>query len=199
MRPSGPFSTSRSVIAAPITSILMLIFMCIGPVFELKAESAPFVLPPKANLLKLRSAEISTSRGTIYFELYPEDAPWHVANFKRLADSGFYSGNTFHIVQPGYIVQGGAIEKGSTEHSYTLEPEFNRHRHEPGSLGMARLPDAANPERRSDGHQFHILLSHAPHMNSSYTVFGKAVQGLDVLDELRQGDKILSVKVFVRD
>lgn len=178
-----------------------LFVMALLSPMELQAEPAPpFNLPQAAELNRIRSAEIQTSKGTIYLELYPEDAPWHVANFKYLADKKFYDNSSFHIYFPGYILQGGAIPSGKkAEPAYTLDAEFNRHRHEAGALGMARRPDSANPERRSDGHQFHIIIASSPHMNGSYTVFGKVVQGMDVVEELRKDDKIISVKVFVRD
>jgi cyclophilin family peptidyl-prolyl cis-trans isomerase len=63
---------------------------------------------------------------------------------------------------------------------------------------MARQPNEVNPERRSHGSQFHILLADAPHMNGSYTIFGRVIRGMAVVDALRQGDQILEVKVFVR-
>jgi cyclophilin family peptidyl-prolyl cis-trans isomerase len=81
---------------------------------------------------------------------------------------------------------------------YTLPAEFSPHRHETGALGMARQSNDKNPERRSDGSQFHILLGDAPHMNGSYTIFGKVIRGMDVVESIQRGDPILEVKVFVR-
>jgi peptidyl-prolyl cis-trans isomerase B (cyclophilin B) len=171
------------------------------------AESEPpFTLPPRVELLKLRSAIIETSRGSLYFELLPEEAPWHVANFKYLADKKFYQGLQFHLFEPGYLIQGG--DPKGTGHGgpgYSLQPEFSPRNHKFGTLGMARKPDAynrkkqlVNPERRSNGSQFHILLSDAPHMDGRYTIFGKLVGGSSVLSELRRSDTIKNVTVFVR-
>lgn len=185
-----------------IRSLLAVFFAVLAgfaPVVS-AAEEPPFILPKRADLSRVRSAELSTSRGTVYFELYPEAAPWHVANFKYLADKGFYRGLKFHLFQAGYVIQGGS--PGSDPNGgpgYTLPAEFSKMRHEAGTLGMARRPDFVNPERRSNGSQFHILLSESPHMNSSYTVFGKVMKGMDVVDSLRQGDDILDLKVFVRE
>lgn len=164
------------------------------------AQDPPFILPSRAELSRLRSAEMVTSKGAVVFELYPEDAPWHVANLKYLADKGFYRGLTFHLYQPGYIIQGGAPNSNpNSGPGYSVPAEFSRRRHEIGSLGMARQPDSVNPERRSHGSQFHILLAESPHMNSSYTVFGKVLKGMEVVDSLRQGDRIIELRVFVRN
>jgi cyclophilin family peptidyl-prolyl cis-trans isomerase len=165
----------------------------------LAAEEPPFLLPPRQDLSRIRSAEVTTSRGSFLVELYPEEAPWHIANFKYRADKGLYRGSSFHIVQPGYIIQGGALKHGVKGGGmYTLPAEFSLHRHETGALGMARQSNHKNPERRSDGSQFHILLGDAPHMNGSYTIFGKVIRGMDVVESIQRGDPILEVKVFVR-
>lgn len=159
----------------------------------------PFLLPKRSEINKLRSAIIYTSKGDLYFELFPEDAPWHVTNFKYLADKGFYKGLKFDLFYPGYVIQGGSPNgKVSGGPGYELPPEFNKHLNELGSLGMARKPDYVNPERRSNGSQFHILLGDAPHMDGSYTVFGKMLKGSAVLKKLTKGDEIKDVKVFVR-
>ncbi len=166
----------------------------------------PFKLPPQSELLKLRSAVIETSRGSLYFELLPEEAPWHVANFKYLADKGFYQGLRFHLYQPGYLIQGGDPQgSGFGGPGYSLPPEFSTRNHRFGTLGMARKPDAynrkkqlVNPERRSSGSQFHILLDEAPHMDGRYTVFGKLVGGSETLNRLRAADTIKRVTVYVR-
>ena len=164
------------------------------------AKEPPFALPKQFELNRLRSAVLFTNKGMVRFELYPEDAPWHVANLKYLADKGFYRNLTFHIYHPGYIIQGGAPSSrdANSGPGYDLPPEVSRREHEEGALGMARLPASANPERRSHGSQFHILLGFAPNMNGLYTIFGKATAGLEVLQNLRQGDVIQDFKVYVR-
>lgn len=162
-------------------------------------SEAPFLLPEASELRKLRSAIIYTSKGNLYFELYPEDAPWHVANFKYLADKGFYRGLKFHLFYPDYILQGGSPDgKAAGGPGYDLPAEFSTRPNEYGALGMARKPDYVNPARRSNGSQFHILLADAPHMDGSYTVFGKLLKGSDVLKKLGKGDTIKDITVFVR-
>jgi len=163
------------------------------------AAEPPFMLPPAAELDKLKTAVIYTTKGEMFFELFPRDAPWHVANFKYLADKGYYRGLTFHIYHPNFIIQGGAPPgRPNGGPGYSLPAEFNRHKHEFGALGMARRPDFINPQRRSNGSQFHILLGDAPHMDGAYTIFGKLMKGSDVLERLEKRDLIKDIKVFVR-
>ncbi len=158
----------------------------------------PFELPSKEEMKKLRSAIIYTNLGNIELELYPEDAPWHVANLKFRADKGFYKDTIFNHFEPNYLIQGGERSKTSEKPSYFLPPEFTGFKHDVGALGMARPPDNANPERLSHNRQFYIVLGSAPHMNGHYTVFGRVKKGMDVVEQLRDGDEIVDLKVFVR-
>jgi peptidyl-prolyl cis-trans isomerase B (cyclophilin B) len=171
------------------------------------AQAPPFELPVRVDLLKLRSAELETNKGTITFELFPEDAPWHVANFKYLADKGFYRGLKFHLYEPGYLVQGGdPLGNGKGGAGYTLPPEFSSRNHRLGTLGMARKPDVfqgptkehKNLERESSGSQFRIFLNDARHMDGKFTIFGKVVDGFSVLKTLRKDDIIVDLRVYVR-
>jgi peptidyl-prolyl cis-trans isomerase B (cyclophilin B) len=167
----------------------------------------PFELPQRSDVLKIRSAILETTQGKIFLELFPEEAPWHVANFKYLADKGFYKGLLFHLFQPGYMIQGGDPRgNGFGGPGYSLPPEFSNRHHALGTLGMARTPDVydkrgqpVNPERRSSGSQFYLILNDAPHLDGKYTIFGKVVGGMDVLTSLRKGDKIKKLTVFIRE
>ncbi len=171
------------------------------------ATEPPFELPQKSEVLKIRSAIVETSKGKLFIELFPEEAPWHVANFKYLADKGFYRNISFHFAQKDYLIQGGdPLGNGRGGPGYDLPAEFSSRNHTLGTVGMARKPDVdaktgkrANPERRSNGSQFHILLADAPHMDGHYTVFGKVVGGFDTLKHLRAGDRIVNVTVFIRE
>lgn len=159
----------------------------------------PYLLPKQSELNKIKSAIIYTERGQMKFELFPDKAPWHVANFKYLADKGFYKNLTFHRFQPDYYIQGGSPDgQARSGPGYNLPPEFNDLEHTLGTLGMARMPDYINPERKSNGSQFHILLRDAPFMDQKYTAFGKLVSGLEVLENLHKGDRIKDIQVFVR-
>ena len=179
--------------AAPITFSAM-IFVGIQTTY---ATEPPFSLPKASELNKLKSALVVTNRGEMRFELYPETAPWHVANFKYLADKGFYKGLPFSYYQARYLIQGGGLTTGNGL-GYSLPPEFSDRKHAFGALGMARRPDDINPERRSHASVFQIVLGSAQNLDGRYTIFGQLVEGEDVLTALRDGDTIQDVKVFVR-
>ncbi len=206
LKPDSP-PHRRLSIRGLLRAMLVAACICLHIKVALCDDEPPFSLPLRPELLKLRSAVIETSRGPLYFELLPEEAPWHVASFKYLADKGFYAGLSFHLFQPGYLIQGGDPKgTGFGGPGYSLPAEFSSRNHKFGILGMARKPDAyskkkrlVNPERRSNGSQFHILLDEAPHMDGRYTIFGKLVGGRNVLQQLRARDKIKKVTVFVRE
>jgi cyclophilin family peptidyl-prolyl cis-trans isomerase len=134
---------------------------------------------------------IETDRGTIVVELYEKDAPQHVANFKKLASQGFYNGLTFHRIVPGFVIQGGdpnskddTLENdGAGGPGYTVPAEIKRN-HERGSLAAARTSDDVNPARASSGSQFYICLNDIPQLDGQYTVYGKVVEGMDVVDAI---------------
>jgi cyclophilin family peptidyl-prolyl cis-trans isomerase len=200
LRALGPFIPQRGlkrlVSRALINSILGLIALA---TISYADQNPPFALPKQAELNKIRSAIIYTEHGQMKFELFPDKAPWHVANFKYLADKGFYKNLVFHRYQRDYYLQGGSPDgQVRSGPGWTLPPEFSDLEHTLGTLGMARMPDYANPERRSNGSQFHILLRDAPFMDQKYTAFGRLVSGMEVLDQLGKGDRIKDIKVFVR-
>lgn len=158
----------------------------------------PFELPAANELKKLRSAIIYTEYGNIHLELFPEDAPWHVANLKWRADKGYYKNTYFTYHEKNYLIQGGSPKNANKKSPYFLPPEFTGLKHEPGAFGMARIPDSSNPERLSHARQFYVVTGYAPHMNGQYTIFGRVTKGLDVAERLRKGDRIVDLKVFVR-
>lgn len=173
----------------------------IVPIGIAAAQSAdpPFELPAPDQLALIRSAELVTSKGNLYFELYPEDAPWHVANFKYLADKGFYKNLSFHEFYPNYMIRAGKPGKHpESGPGYSLPPEFSSRTHQFGTLSMVRRQDWVNPTRVSHGSQFQIILVDSKHLDGKYTVFGQLIGGESVLQNLTKGDRILDLKVFVR-
>ena len=125
-------------------------------------------------------------------EMFPKEAPGTVANFRKLAEEGFYNGLTFHRVIPGFMIQGGCPQgTGTGGPGYTIpcEVEQNPHRHLRGSLSMAHRG------RNTGGSQFFICHAAQPHLDGQHTVFGQVTEGLDVVDRIKQGDKMLSVKI----
>ena len=129
--------------------------------------------------------------GEIRLEFYPEDAPKTVENFVTLAKKGFYNGLNFHRVVPDFVVQGGCPKgNGTGGPGYTVKAEFNKQKHVRGTLAMARSqhPDSA-------GSQFYICYGNTPHLDGQYTVFGKVVSGMELVDRIKQGDKMTSVTI----
>ncbi len=124
--------------------------------------------------------------GTIKVEMFTRDAPLNVTNVCNLAIKGFYNGLTFHRIEPGFVVQGGDPRgDGTGGPGYTVPAEIKR-KHEKGSMAMARLADEVNPERASSGSQFYFCLQPLPQLDGKYTVIGKIVEGMDVLEKLGQ-------------
>jgi len=129
--------------------------------------------------------------GEIRLEFFPEDAPKTVENFVTLTKKGFYNGLNFHRVVPDFVVQGGCPKgNGTGGPGYTIKAEFNSRKFERGMLGMARKSD---PD--SAGSQFYIMLGPASHLNGQYTAFGRVVSGMEVVDTIKVGDRVKSIKV----
>jgi peptidyl-prolyl cis-trans isomerase B (cyclophilin B) len=134
-----------------------------------------------------KTAELKTSMGDITIEFYPDVAPNHVENFKKLARSGFYDGTTFHRVIPGFMIQGGDPNSKSDNRGmhgtggpgYTVDAEFSDIKHERGIVSMARSSDP-----NSAGSQFFIVVRDSSHLDRQYTVFGKVTSGLNVVDQI---------------
>jgi peptidyl-prolyl cis-trans isomerase B (cyclophilin B) len=124
--------------------------------------------------------------GTMKIQFYTKDAPKNVANVANLGIKGFYNGLTFHRLIPGFMIQGGDPSgNGTGGPGYTVPAEIKR-RHEKGSMAMARTGDQVNPEKRSSGSQFYICFQPTPQLDGQYTVIGKLVEGVDVLDKLEK-------------
>ena len=139
-----------------------------------------------------QSAVITLDNGNaIRIEFFPEDAPKTVENFVTLAKKGFYNGLTFHRVVPDFVVQGGCPKgTGTGGPGYQIKAEFNKQKHVRGSVAMARSQD---PD--SAGSQFYITYGAVPHLDGSYTVFGKVVSGMEHVDRIKQGDKMKTVAI----
>jgi peptidyl-prolyl cis-trans isomerase B (cyclophilin B) len=166
---------------------------------EPKTPPAPPALPalptptapnakPKTEAAK-EVAVIKTSMGEMVLEFWPDVAPRHVENFKKLARQGFYDGTAFHRVIKGFMIQGGDPNtKDETKRDqwgrggpgYMVKNEFNNRKHTRGVLSMARSP--AGPD--TAGSQFFICLADAPHLDGQYTAFGKLIKGDDVLGKI---------------
>jgi peptidyl-prolyl cis-trans isomerase B (cyclophilin B) len=136
-------------------------------------------------------AHFDTDRGPIRIALYPDKAPLTVANFVNLAQRGFYNGLNFHRVINDFMVQGGCPQgTGTGGPGYKFEDEANNGvGHERGVLSMA------NAGPNTNGSQFFITHVATPWLNGKHTVFGKVVEGMDVVDSIKQGDQIKALKI----
>ncbi len=138
---------------------------------------------------------IELDSGTVKMELYPDVAPETVKSFKKLVSEGFYDGLTFHRVIPGFMAQGGCPDgTGMGGPGFTLKAEFNDTKHERGTVAMARTAD---PD--SAGSQFYICFAPQPHLDGQYTVFGKVIEGMELIDGVKNGTVMNKVYLSKRD
>ncbi len=169
----------------------MLILIGLATLSPLQAQQKP----SKTDYL----VSLHTSLGDIVLVLF-DQTPKHKANFLKLAEEGFYDSLQFHRVINRFMIQGGdpntrpggnRQKYGQGDPGYTLEAEFvEGYTHEKGALVAARQPDQVNPQKRSSGSQFYIVQDEkgCRHLNGSYTIYGKVIQGLEVVDKIATVD-----------
>jgi len=142
----------------------------------------------------MKKADIHTEKGVMHVEFYDEDAPNTVDNFIKLSKEGFYDGLTFHRVIPDFVIQGGCPDgtgMGGPGYSIDCELDGDNQYHDRGVLSMAHAG------RNTGGSQFFICHSrrNTAHLDRNHTCFGKVVDGLEIIDDIRQGDKIEKIVV----
>ena len=147
-------------------------------------------------------AIIKTNKGEMKIDFYTEDAPNTVANFVKLAKEGYYDGLKWHRVIPDFVIQGGCPNSregasgipgtGGPGYQIDCELDGNNQYHDRGVLSMAHAG------RNTGGSQFFVCHSrnNTAHLDRNHTCFGKVVENVDLVDEIRQGDKILTVEVL---
>jgi peptidyl-prolyl cis-trans isomerase B (cyclophilin B) len=150
--------------------------------------------PPKMQINNemIYKARIETCKGVIELELYPKHAPKTVNNFVFLAGEGFYDNITFHRVIADFMIQGGdptGTGRGGPGYRFEDELKGNPLKHDKNVISMA------NAGPNTNGSQFFITHSPQPHLNGKHTVFGKVIKGNEVVDLIRQGDKIERISV----
>ena len=138
---------------------------------------------------------ISTERGDMVAELYDNETPITTNNFKELIAKKFYDGLTFHRVIPNFVIQGGCpngLGNGGPGYRIPCEVNTDKQYHDRGVLSMAHAG------RNTGGSQFFICHSRSgtQHLDGNHTCFGKVVEGLDVIDAIRQGDKIIEISIL---
>ena len=140
-------------------------------------------------------AEIHTAKGLMKAELYQDDAPGTVENFVKLSKDGYYDGLTFHRVIPNFVIQGGCPNgdgRGGPGYTIPCELDGQRQMHDRGVLSMAHAG------RNTGGSQFFICHNRAgtQHLDRNHTCFGKVFEGVEVVDEIKPGDKIEKVVIL---
>lgn len=143
----------------------------------------------------MRKAEIHTEKGVMKVEFYENDAPGTVENFCKLAKAGFYDGLNFHRVIPDFVIQGGCPHgtgTGGPGYSIKCETNGDNQYHDRGVLSMAHAG------KDTGGSQFFICHSrnNTAHLDGVHTCFGKVYEGLDVVDDIRMGDKIEKIVII---
>jgi peptidyl-prolyl cis-trans isomerase B (cyclophilin B) len=142
----------------------------------------------------MKKAEIHTKKGVLKIEFYEKDAPNTVKNFIDLAEKGYYDGLTFHRVLPDFVIQGGCPDgTGAGGPGYQIDCELDggNQYHDRGVLSMAHAG------RNTGGSQFFVCHSrnNTAHLDGNHTCFGKVVEGVDVIDEISEGDKMDKVVI----
>ena len=143
----------------------------------------------------MKKAIIKTNKGDMEVNFYEKDAPGTVANFVKLSEEGFYNGLTWHRVIPDFVIQGGCPDgtgAGGPGYNIKCELDGDNQYHDRGVLSMAHAG------RDTGGSQFFVCHSreNTQHLDRNHTVFGKVVEGLDVLDMIEQGDSIEEIKII---
>ncbi len=143
----------------------------------------------------MKKAEIHTAKGIMKVNLFEEDAPNTVANFVKLSNEGFYDGLKFHRVIPDFVIQGGCPNgngMGGPGYKINCELTGNNQYHDKGVLSMAHAG------RNTGGSQFFICHNrqNTQHLDRQHTCFGKVYEGLDIIDQIRQGDKIEKIVII---
>ena len=145
-----------------------------------------------------KTAVMETSRGTIELELFTDEVPDTVANFEKLAGSGFYDGTKFHRVIANFMIQGGdpysktgkgPVGTGGPGYKIKCETQKNVHKHVAGTLSMAHAG------KDTGGSQFFITHRATPHLDGVHTVFGQVTSGQEVVDAIRVGDHMKKVTI----
>jgi peptidyl-prolyl cis-trans isomerase B (cyclophilin B) len=143
----------------------------------------------------MTKVEIKTNKGTMIVEMYDQDAPKTVENFVKLAEKGYYNGLTWHRVIPDFVIQGGCPDgTGAGGPGYTIDCELDGENqyHDRGVLSMAHAG------RNTGGSQFFVCHSrtNTSHLDGNHTCFGKVTDGVEVVDDIREGDSIESIAVI---
>lgn len=150
-------------------------------------------------MTQTKRVRFDTAKGIFEGVLYPDAAPGTVANFEKLANSGFYDGTRFHRVIANFVIQGGdplskdpsnpRVGTGGPGYTIKCETVGNPHKHVAGAISMAHAG------KDTGGSQFFVCHTRLPHLDGVHTVFGQVETGMDVVNAIRQGDVVNSIRV----
>ena len=202
-------TSARVIWVAPVLALVAGLALVVAVMPMGQAQAQPNILmadkepaapaqpaeptPPKEKPMTepLPQVTIETNKGKIVLELAEDDAPNTVANFISLAEKGFYNGLLFHRVIPNFMIQGGDPKgTGTGGPGYTIADEFSpKLKHTRGVISMA------NAGPNTGGSQFFITHVATPWLDGKHAVFGKVTAGMDVVDAIQQGDKMIKVTV----
>ncbi len=189
----------------PVFTFFLIVLVTVGLFCSKRKQKDPLKDQATQN-----EVVIETRLGNIVFQFLPELAPKTVENFKKLANSEFYNGTTFHRVIPDFMIQGGDPNSKDGNRSndgmggpgYNIKAEFSSEKHMRGVVSMAR---SADPD--SAGSQFFVVVKDSPWLDGKYTIFGRVKEGIDVVDKIslvsrdshdNPLDKIEIQKVYLR-
>jgi cyclophilin family peptidyl-prolyl cis-trans isomerase len=173
--------------------IVVIVLIIVGIWFSTRDKKEEIIINTN-NEAKTMQAILHTNKGDITIEFFDQDAPNTVANFIKLASEGFYSGVKFHRVIKGFMIQAGDPNSkddtnmalwGQGGPGYTVPAEI-KIKHTRGTVATARLGDDVNPLKASSGSQFFINVADNAFLDGNYTVFGKVVSGMEVVDEIQK-------------
>lgn len=180
------------VLLAALAATIFLLWLVFGHTEEQKIDEQ--IQNSLTMTQKIQYAVIETEKGTMTAELYTAETPGTVQNFVDLANHNFYDGLTFHRVIPDFVIQGGCPKgdgTGGPGYRIKCETSAPRQYHDRGVLSMAHAG------KDTGGSQFFICHNreNTQHLDGRHTCFGKVVEGVDVIDDIRPGDKILSIRI----
>lgn len=180
------------VLLATLAATIFLLWLVFGRTEEQKIDEQ--IQNSLTMTQKIQYAVIETEKGTMTAELYTAETPGTVQNFVDLANHNFYDGLTFHRVIPDFVIQGGCPKgdgTGGPGYRIKCETSAPRQYHDRGVLSMAHAG------KDTGGSQFFICHNreNTQHLDGRHTCFGKVIEGVDVIDDIRPGDKILSIRI----
>jgi peptidyl-prolyl cis-trans isomerase B (cyclophilin B) len=187
---TGTRSRKKKLLIGLAVAIAVIVLVVVRTTMPEKPKTYSAPPPMTIDTSNQYTATIETEKGDLVLELFASDAPNTVNNFVFLAREGFYDGLTFHRVVPDFVVQGGCpVGDGTGGPGYQFDDEITEHTHVAGALSMA------NSGPNTNGSQFFITYTAQHHLDGHHSVFGQLIEGMDVLEQIEQGDIMIRVTI----